>query len=167
MCWLYHWCYFLSPLSLVFAHTLHTSCETALVWAAFFSLLILLSASKRCAPTSLCSPPSSRRFPPGTWTELFYGPCSLSEGTQTVSSQTVLGNEPVLRKQKLLRGVLACSCQSVVCWLLFTMAASLPACYHGVMTKKECEDLLGKKNKDGAYLIRDSETIQGAMCLCV
>uniref|UniRef100_A0AAX7U099 SH2 domain-containing protein n=1 Tax=Astatotilapia calliptera TaxID=8154 RepID=A0AAX7U099_ASTCA len=125
------------------------------------------SASKRCAPTSLCSPPSSRRFPPGTWTELFYGPCSLSEGTQTVSSQTVLGNEPVLRKQKLLRGVLACSCQSVVCWLLFTMAAALPACYHGAMTKKECEDLLGKKNKDGAYLIRDSETIQGAMCLCV
>lgn len=155
-----------SLLSRVFAHTLHTSCETALVWAAFFSLLILLSASKRCAPTSLCSPPSSPRFPPGTWTELFYGPCALSEGTQTVRG-AVLGNEPVLRKQKLLRGVLACSCQSVVCWLLFTMAAALPACYHGAMTKKECEDLLGKKNKDGAYLIRDSETIQGAMCLCV
>ncbi|XP_005945595.1 SH2 domain-containing protein 1B [Haplochromis burtoni] len=47
------------------------------------------------------------------------------------------------------------------------MAAALPVCYHGAMTKKECEDLLGKKNKDGAYLIRDSETIQGAMCLCV
>ncbi|XP_068998287.1 SH2 domain-containing protein 1B-like [Embiotoca jacksoni] len=47
------------------------------------------------------------------------------------------------------------------------MAAALPMCYHGALTKKECEDLLGKKNKDGAYLIRDSETIQGAMCLCV
>uniref|UniRef100_UPI0037E8866A SH2 domain-containing protein 1B n=1 Tax=Semicossyphus pulcher TaxID=241346 RepID=UPI0037E8866A len=47
------------------------------------------------------------------------------------------------------------------------MAAALPVCYHGSITKKECEDLLGKKNKDGAYLIRDSETIQGAMCLCV
>lgn len=57
-------------------------------------------------------------------------------------------------------------------WDVFTevtddMAAALPVCYHGCMSKKECEDLLGKKNKDGAYLIRDSETIQGAMCLCV
>ncbi|XP_073344109.1 SH2 domain-containing protein 1B2 [Pagrus major] len=47
------------------------------------------------------------------------------------------------------------------------MAAALPVCYHGCISRKECEDLLGKKNKDGAYLIRDSETIQGAMCLCV
>ncbi|XP_029979647.1 SH2 domain-containing protein 1B [Sphaeramia orbicularis] len=47
------------------------------------------------------------------------------------------------------------------------MAAALPLCYHGAISKKECEDLLGKKSKDGAYLIRDSETIQGAMCLCV
>ncbi|CAJ1081736.1 SH2 domain-containing protein 1B [Xyrichtys novacula] len=47
------------------------------------------------------------------------------------------------------------------------MAAALPLYYHGAISKKECEDLLGKKNKDGAYLIRDSETIQGAMCLCV
>lgn len=47
------------------------------------------------------------------------------------------------------------------------MAAALPACYHGAISRKECEDLLGKRNKDGAYLIRDSETIQGAMCLCV
>uniref|UniRef100_A0A3B4X4E4 SH2 domain-containing protein n=1 Tax=Seriola lalandi dorsalis TaxID=1841481 RepID=A0A3B4X4E4_SERLL len=46
------------------------------------------------------------------------------------------------------------------------MAAALPVCYHGAMSRKECEDLLGKKNKDGAYLIRDSETIHGAMCLC-
>ncbi|TKS87379.1 SH2 domain-containing protein 1B2 EAT-2-related transducer [Collichthys lucidus] len=47
------------------------------------------------------------------------------------------------------------------------MAAALPVCYHGAISRKQCEDLLGKKNKDGAYLIRDSETIQGAMCLCV
>ncbi|XP_028288207.1 SH2 domain-containing protein 1B [Parambassis ranga] len=47
------------------------------------------------------------------------------------------------------------------------MAAALPACYHGAMSRKECEDVLGKKNKDGAYLLRDSETIQGALCLCV
>uniref|UniRef100_A0A3B5MNL2 SH2 domain-containing protein n=1 Tax=Xiphophorus couchianus TaxID=32473 RepID=A0A3B5MNL2_9TELE len=40
-------------------------------------------------------------------------------------------------------------------------------CYHGGITKKECEEVLGKKNKDGAYLIRESETIQGALCLCV
>lgn len=50
---------------------------------------------------------------------------------------------------------------------LFTMASALPVYYHGAISKKECEDLLGKKNKDGAYLIRDSETIHGAMCLCV
>ncbi|XP_032360455.1 SH2 domain-containing protein 1B [Etheostoma spectabile] len=47
------------------------------------------------------------------------------------------------------------------------MAAALPVFYHGSITRTECEELLGKKNKDGAYLIRDSETIQGAMCLCV
>ncbi|XP_013883235.1 SH2 domain-containing protein 1B [Austrofundulus limnaeus] len=47
------------------------------------------------------------------------------------------------------------------------MAAALPECYHGPMTKKECEDLLGAKNKDGAYLIRESESIQGALCLCI
>lgn len=39
--------------------------------------------------------------------------------------------------------------------------------YHGPITKQRCEDLLGKKGKDGTYLIRDSETIQGALCLCV
>ncbi|XP_024910233.1 SH2 domain-containing protein 1B [Cynoglossus semilaevis] len=43
----------------------------------------------------------------------------------------------------------------------------LPLCYHGAISKMECEDILNQKNKDGAYLIRDSETIQGAMCLCV
>nr|XP_020513716.1 SH2 domain-containing protein 1B2-like [Labrus bergylta] len=47
------------------------------------------------------------------------------------------------------------------------MAEAPLVCYHGALSKKQCEDLLGKKNKDGAYLIRDSETILGAMCLCV
>ncbi|XP_015258552.1 PREDICTED: SH2 domain-containing protein 1B-like [Cyprinodon variegatus] len=47
------------------------------------------------------------------------------------------------------------------------MAVALPACYHGAMSKRECEELLGRKNKDGAYLIRESESIQGALCLCV
>ncbi|XP_059183009.1 SH2 domain-containing protein 1B [Centropristis striata] len=47
------------------------------------------------------------------------------------------------------------------------MAAAMPVFYHGAITKAQCEELLGKKNKDGAYLVRDSETIQGAMCLCV
>ncbi|XP_072307427.1 SH2 domain-containing protein 1B-like [Eucyclogobius newberryi] len=47
------------------------------------------------------------------------------------------------------------------------MAADLPLCYHGAISRKDCEDLMGKKKKDGAYLIRDSETFQGAMCLCV
>ncbi|XP_037549912.1 SH2 domain-containing protein 1B [Nematolebias whitei] len=47
------------------------------------------------------------------------------------------------------------------------MAASLPEYYHSPMTKRECEELLGNKNKDGAYLIRESESIQGALCLCV
>lgn len=49
----------------------------------------------------------------------------------------------------------------------FAMASALPECYHGPISKAECEELLAKKKKDGAYLIRDSETIQGAMCLCV
>ncbi|NP_001189421.1 uncharacterized protein LOC100000923 [Danio rerio] len=39
--------------------------------------------------------------------------------------------------------------------------------YHGAITKQRCEELLGNKGRDGTYLIRDSETIQGAMCLCV
>ncbi|CAF93803.1 unnamed protein product [Tetraodon nigroviridis] len=47
------------------------------------------------------------------------------------------------------------------------MAEALPLCYHGAIGRKTCEELLGKKNKDGAYLIRDSETVPGAMCLCV
>ncbi|KAL7840662.1 hypothetical protein AOLI_G00259850 [Acnodon oligacanthus] len=39
--------------------------------------------------------------------------------------------------------------------------------YHGPISRQRCEELLGKKGKDGSYLIRDSETIHGALCLCV
>ncbi|XP_028826322.1 SH2 domain-containing protein 1B isoform X3 [Denticeps clupeoides] len=39
--------------------------------------------------------------------------------------------------------------------------------YHGPISRTRCEELLAKKGMDGSYLIRDSETIQGAMCLCV
>ncbi|XP_035287634.1 SH2 domain-containing protein 1B [Anguilla anguilla] len=39
--------------------------------------------------------------------------------------------------------------------------------YHGNINKQTCEQLLSKKGKDGTFLIRDSETIQGALCLCV
>ncbi|XP_010888389.1 SH2 domain-containing protein 1B isoform X1 [Esox lucius] len=45
--------------------------------------------------------------------------------------------------------------------------ASYLKVYHGAISKTECEEILGKKGKDGAYLIRNSETIAGAMCLCV
>ncbi|MBN3321717.1 SH21B protein, partial [Atractosteus spatula] len=39
--------------------------------------------------------------------------------------------------------------------------------YHGNISRQTCEELLSKKGKDGAFLIRDSETISGALCLCV
>ncbi|XP_061104193.1 SH2 domain-containing protein 1B [Conger conger] len=39
--------------------------------------------------------------------------------------------------------------------------------YHGNICKQTCEQLLSRKGKDGAFLIRDSETIQGVLCLCV
>ncbi|GAA6077802.1 SH2 domain-containing protein 1B, partial [Tachysurus ichikawai] len=39
--------------------------------------------------------------------------------------------------------------------------------HHGPITKERCEEILGAKDKNGAFLIRDSETIHGAMCLCV
>ncbi|ERE73191.1 SH2 domain-containing protein 1B [Cricetulus griseus] len=39
--------------------------------------------------------------------------------------------------------------------------------YHGQMTKKECETLLLKGGVDGNYLIRDSESMPGVLCLCV
>ncbi|MBN3299196.1 SH21B protein, partial [Amia calva] len=39
--------------------------------------------------------------------------------------------------------------------------------YHGSISRQTCEELLSKKGKDGSFLVRDSETISGAMCLCV
>ncbi|NXV18262.1 SH21B protein, partial [Cepphus grylle] len=39
--------------------------------------------------------------------------------------------------------------------------------FHGKITRKACEELLGKNGKNGSYLIRESESVQGALCLCV
>ncbi|XP_038237203.2 SH2 domain-containing protein 1B [Dermochelys coriacea] len=39
--------------------------------------------------------------------------------------------------------------------------------YHGNITRKTCEELLSKKGKDGSFLLRDSESMTGALCLCV
>ncbi|XP_042538128.1 SH2 domain-containing protein 1B [Dipodomys merriami] len=39
--------------------------------------------------------------------------------------------------------------------------------YHGPLTKQECEILLLKEGIDGNFLIRDSESIPGVLCLCV
>ncbi|NXS07773.1 SH21B protein, partial [Neodrepanis coruscans] len=39
--------------------------------------------------------------------------------------------------------------------------------FHGKITKRTCEELLNKKRKNGSYLIRESESVEGALCLCV
>ncbi|NWX14627.1 SH21B protein, partial [Aegotheles bennettii] len=39
--------------------------------------------------------------------------------------------------------------------------------FHGKITKRTCEELLIKNRKNGSYLIRESESMEGALCLCV
>uniref|UniRef100_A0A8C3KHV5 SH2 domain-containing protein n=1 Tax=Calidris pygmaea TaxID=425635 RepID=A0A8C3KHV5_9CHAR len=39
--------------------------------------------------------------------------------------------------------------------------------FHGKITRTTCEELLSKKGKNGSYLIRESESVEGALCLCV
>ncbi|XP_055993755.1 SH2 domain-containing protein 1B [Sorex fumeus] len=40
-------------------------------------------------------------------------------------------------------------------------------CYHGPLSKVSCERLLLSDGVDGNYLLRDSETVPGVVCLCV
>lgn len=66
----------LSCLARVHTHVTH------FLWSCLSVSGFLLSSHsaqcQRCALTSLCSPPSSRRFAPGTLTELLYGLCVRS-----------------------------------------------------------------------------------------
>lgn len=39
--------------------------------------------------------------------------------------------------------------------------------YHGPLSKQDCETLLLKEGVDGNYLLRDSESMPGVLCLCV
>ncbi|XP_044532220.1 SH2 domain-containing protein 1B [Gracilinanus agilis] len=39
--------------------------------------------------------------------------------------------------------------------------------YHGPLSKQACEKLLLQEKKDGKFLLRDSESVPGALCLCV
>uniref|UniRef100_A0A1A8JFY7 phosphatidylinositol-3,4,5-trisphosphate 5-phosphatase n=5 Tax=Nothobranchius TaxID=28779 RepID=A0A1A8JFY7_NOTKU len=42
-----------------------------------------------------------------------------------------------------------------------------PPWYHDSLTRSKAEDLLSKAARDGSFLIRDSESVQGAYALCV
>ncbi|KAM5293598.1 SH2 domain-containing protein 1B [Glossophaga mutica] len=39
--------------------------------------------------------------------------------------------------------------------------------YHGPLSKKDCEGLLLTQRVDGNFLLRDSESVPGVLCLCV
>ncbi|XP_051494398.1 SH2 domain-containing protein 1B [Apus apus] len=39
--------------------------------------------------------------------------------------------------------------------------------FHGKITRRTCEELLSRNRKNGSYLIRESESVEGALCLCV
>ncbi|NXP54344.1 SH21B protein, partial [Heliornis fulica] len=39
--------------------------------------------------------------------------------------------------------------------------------FHGKITRRDCEELLSQNRKNGSYLIRESESVEGALCLCV
>lgn len=39
--------------------------------------------------------------------------------------------------------------------------------YHGPLSKTDCERLLLREGVDGNFLLRDSESLPGALCLCV
>ncbi|XP_014638773.1 SH2 domain-containing protein 1B [Diceros bicornis minor] len=39
--------------------------------------------------------------------------------------------------------------------------------YHGPLSKRDCETLLLKEGVDGNFLLRDSESLPGVLCLCV
>ncbi|NXI89998.1 SH21B protein, partial [Psophia crepitans] len=39
--------------------------------------------------------------------------------------------------------------------------------FHGKITRRTCEELLSESGKNGSYLIRESESVEGALCLCI
>ncbi|XP_066517927.1 SH2 domain-containing protein 1A-like [Hoplias malabaricus] len=43
----------------------------------------------------------------------------------------------------------------------------LDGVYYGNMNREETERLLEKYGRDGSFLLRDSQSVRGALCLCV